>query len=122
MGGFVFGMVFLKLFLKMPSAGLTEKVRHTTAKRRTHRLQVVRPAAEDAHYDLHGTIAISPFESLTGTRKLVSIPAGFRKQLLRVNVPPGVNEGTRLRLRGQGRPKPDGTRGDFFLKVSIHQR
>jgi rhomboid family protein len=121
-GGFVFGMIFLKLFLKLPPVGVTEKVRRSTTKRRTHRLQVVRPAGEDAHYDLYATIAISPFESLTGTHKLVNIPLGFRKRLLRVTVPPRVNQGTRLRLRGQGRPKPDGGRGDLFLKVRINQR
>ena len=120
-GGFVAGMAFLKLFTRLPSAGFTQKVRRTTAKRRTHRLQVARPSvsAPGADYDLHATITISPFEALVGTRKMVTVPVSFGKRLLRVTVPPEVNEGTRLRLREQGRPAPDGRRGDLFLTVKI---
>ena len=120
-GGFVFGMIFLKLFETLPAMGLTRNVRRATAKRRTHRLHVVRPSRSGpgADYDLHGTLTISPFEALVGTRKIVTVPAGPGKHLLRVAVPPEVNEGTRLRLRGQGRGAPDGSRGDLFLTIRI---
>ena len=36
-----------------------------------------------------------------------------------VTVPSGTRPGTRLRLRGKGRPRPDGSRGDAYLAVEI---
>jgi DnaJ-class molecular chaperone len=36
-----------------------------------------------------------------------------------VSVPPGTSSGAKLRLRGRGVKKPDGTRGDQFCRVEI---
>jgi len=36
-----------------------------------------------------------------------------------VSVPPGTSSGARLRLRGRGVKRPDGTRGDQFCRVEI---
>lgn len=38
---------------------------------------------------------------------------------VRVTIPPGIRPGTRLRLRGKGRPRPDGSRGDAYLAIEI---
>ncbi|MBT8338695.1 MAG: rhomboid family intramembrane serine protease [Desulfatitalea sp.] len=118
-GGFVFGILFLKLFEQLPGTGLTKRVRRATAKKRSHRLQVARPDQPRANADLHATIAVTPYEALVGARKLVNIPSGLQRRLYRVNVPPGVTAGKILRLQGQGKPRPDGTRGDLMLKVLI---
>ena len=64
-------------------------------------------------------LTITAFEALTGTRKLVNIPWGFQKRLVRVTVPAGVQEGSKLRLKGLGKITPDGQRGDLYLKVTI---
>ena len=116
-GGFVFGIIFLKLFLLLPSAGVTERMRQVTAKKKTHRLQVIRPVAPGNDSHLYGTIAITPFEALTGTSKMVNIPWGFHKRLVRVSIPPDIKEDTKLRLKGLGRLTTDGQKGDLFLKV-----
>jgi len=122
-GGFVCGMLLLKAFAQLPSAGMTARLRRATGKKRTTRLQVLKPAAaEPADLDLHGAITITPYESLTGTRKLVSIPRGFKKSMINVTVPAGVNQGTRLRLQGLGKTGSDGRSGDLFLKVNIVMR
>ncbi|CAD7849062.1 MAG: FIG056164: rhomboid family serine protease [Olavius algarvensis Delta 4 endosymbiont] len=118
-GGFVGGMVLLKAFARLPSAGMSARLRQATGKKRTTRLQVVRPEASPAELNLYGTIAITPYESFTGTRKLVSIPLGYKKRMLRVTVPPGVNQDQKLRLKGQGKIAPDGKAGDLYLKVNI---
>ena len=118
-GGFVFGMLFLKALGRLPSAGMTERLRKATGKKRTTRLQIVRPVAPDAGLNLYGTINITPYESFIGTKKLINIPRGFKKRMLSVSVPAGVNQGTRLRLRGMGKAAPDGRRGDLFLKVRV---
>ncbi len=118
-GGFVFGIVFLKIFLALPETGVSGKMRRVTAKRKTHRLQVVRPGGLGKDPHLYGTIDITSFEALTGTQKLINIPKGFQKRIVKVIVPPGVKEGSKLRLKGMGKTGSDGQRGDLYLKVII---
>ncbi len=118
-GGFIAGMVFLKVFDRLPAAGMTTRLRRATGKKRTTRLQVLKPVAAGTELNLHGTIAITPYESFTGTRKLINVPRGFKKRMVNVTVPAGVNQGTQLRLRGLGKSAPDGRLGDLFLKVNI---
>ncbi|MCG6972578.1 MAG: rhomboid family intramembrane serine protease [Desulfobacterales bacterium] len=117
-GGFVFGIACLKVFLALPGTGASDKLRRVTAKRKTHRLQVIRPVGVGKDPHLYGTISISPFEALIGTQKLVNIPWGFQKRIVKVIVPPGIKEGNKLRLRGLGK-MADGERGDLYLKVMI---
>ena len=118
-GGFVFGIVYLKIFLLLPETGFRNKMRRVTAKRKTHRLQVVRPGGLDKDPHLYGTIDITSFEALVGTQKLINIPKGFKKRIVKVIVPPGVKEGSKLRLKGMGKTGSDGQRGDLYLKVMI---
>ena len=118
-GGFVFGIAFLKLIFVVPETGFSSKMRQLTAKKKTERLQVIRPAGLGSDPHLYGTISITAFEAMAGTSKLVNIPWGFQKRLVRVTVPSGVKEGSKLRLKGMGKITPDGQRGDLFLKVSI---
>jgi membrane associated rhomboid family serine protease len=120
-GGFVFGMIFLKLFLRIPESKITHQLRHKTSKKKTHRLQVINTLGSSNDPHLYGSIAISPLEALIGTRKLVNIPWGYQKRLIRVTVPPGVRDGTTLRLSGMGRQMAYGRRGDLYLKVTFQQ-
>jgi membrane associated rhomboid family serine protease len=118
-GGFIFGIIFLKLFIAFPGVGASEKMRRMTAKKKTDRLQVVRPVGPGEDLQLYGTIRITPFEADEGTSKVVNIPLGFQKRLFRLNVPPGVKDGGVLRLKGLGKQGADGTRGDLLLKVIV---
>jgi len=118
-GGFVFGMIFLKVFQQVPLTGLTRKMQPMTRRKTTHRLQVIHPAGPGDDPHLYGTLRITPYEAASGARKLVNIPWGFHKRLFQVAVPPGVQEGTKLRLEGLGKNLPGGRRGDLFLKVVI---
>jgi membrane associated rhomboid family serine protease len=118
-GGFVFGIVFLKIFLALPETGVSGKMRRVTAKRKTHRLQVVRPGGLGNDPNLYGTIDVTSFEALIGTQKLINIPKGFKKRIVKVIVPPGVKEGNKLRLKGLGKTGSDGQKGDLYLKVKI---
>lgn len=118
-GGFIFGIIYLKIFLALPETGVTHKLRPVTAKKKTHRLQVIRPVGPGTDPHLYGTINITSFEALSGTQKLVNIPWGFQKRIVKVIVPPGVQEGSKLRLKGLGKVTSDGQRGDLYLKVSI---
>jgi membrane associated rhomboid family serine protease len=121
-GGFVFGMIFLKIMLALPSAGATTKIRQVTARKKTPHLQVIRPVGPGPDPHLYGIITITPHEAVSGTQKLVNIPWGFHKRLFKVIVPPGVRTGSRLRLRGLGKEvgsNGSGQRGDLYLKVAI---
>jgi len=118
-GGFVFGIIFLKLFLRIPETGVTRQLRQKTARQKTHRLQVIRTTGALHDPNLYGSIVITPLEAHMGTRKLVNIPWGFQKRLFRVAIPPGIQEGATLRLSGMGKASENGKRGDLYLKVII---
>ena len=118
-GGFVFGIVFLKVFLALPSAAASQKVRRVTERKKTPRLQIIRPVRPGSDPNLYGTITVTPHEAETGTHKLVNIPWGFQKRLFKVVVPPGIQQGRILRLKGLGKKISSDQDGDLLLKVVI---
>jgi len=118
-GGFVFGIIFLRLFEMLPALGVTEKTRGLTRKHTTPRLQVIRPAPSGADPDLYGTISITEHEALFGARKLINIAEGFKKKTFFLTIPMGLSEGQTLRLKGMGRRTAEGRRGDLYLKVQV---
>jgi membrane associated rhomboid family serine protease len=120
-GGFIFGLLFLKLFDALPHTGLSRSMRQFTAKRKTPRLQLIRPASSGDDPHLYSLIKITPYEALTGTRKLVNIPLGFQKRIFSVQVPAGIQDGAVLRLKGLGQRLSSGEIGDLYLKVSIEK-
>ena len=118
-GGFMFGIIFLKLFQMLPGSGVGGKIRGMTRKRTTPRLQVIRPAGFGPDPNFYAPIAITEREALFGVRKLINIPQGFKKRPFFLTIPPDVSEGTTLRLKGLGRQTAEGLRGDLYLKVQI---
>jgi len=50
---------------------------------------------------------------------MVTIPWGFYKPLYRVKIPPGVKQGTRLKLSGMGKSMQNGIKGDMYLVVNV---
>ena len=115
-GGFVFGLVTVKLFFALPRTGMSRRLARSLQRRSTPRLQHIRPQVE-TDLDAHGTIIVTPREALLGTRKFVTIP--YRRRTVAVTIPPEMNDGTRLRLRGMGRTSHRGERGDLYLTVKI---
>ncbi|MCP4117632.1 MAG: rhomboid family intramembrane serine protease [Desulfobacteraceae bacterium] len=118
-GGFVAGIVMVKLSPRLPQSGAGIKLKKMTARKGTPKLQVIHARPVGHTPDLTGKIEISSLEALTGTRKIVNIPWGFYKRLYRVKVPSGVRQGTRLRLAGMGRGPSSENRGDMYLSVVI---
>ena len=118
-GGFLFGAVFLKLLTLVPSSSFSNKIRRTTIKKKSHRLQIIRPTASGGDDNLYGTIRIKPYEAIRGTRKMVNIPRGFQNKLFRVFIPSGIKDGNILRLKGLGKEMASGKKSDLFLKVEI---
>ncbi len=118
-GGFLSGMMMVKLNRRIPETGAGIKLKTFTEKKKTPRLQVIHSRAVDDSGDLFGEIEITSIEALTGTKKIVNIPWGFHRNLYRVIVPAGVKNGTMLRLAGMGKISQRGSRGDLYLKVKI---
>ncbi len=118
-GGFICGMILLKLLAAVPATGISSPMRRATTRKKSHRFQMARPTSAGPDRDLRATLIISPYEAQTGTRKLVTVPYGLQRRMFRVTVPPGMETGKRLRLKGQGMRRSDGTRGDLILKIVV---
>ncbi len=118
-GGFLFGMFFLKSFLLLPCPVSGAGEPKVAVRKKTNRLQVIRPVGFENDPNLYGTITITPHEALTGSHKVVNLSWGFYKKLFRVVIPPGIQDGGIVRLKGEGKKKADGNAGDLLLKVAV---
>ena len=118
-GGFIAGMILVKVLERVPQTGLSGRMREATQKTGTPRLQVTQVYGSPEDPNLYGTITVAPKEAFLGTRKLINTKWGFRSRVLRVTAPPRLREGTVLRLVGLGKVLPNGTKGDLHLKVLI---
>ena len=65
--------------------------------------------------DIHLELPISLSEAVLGGRISVPTPTGK----VAMSVPKGSNTGTVLRLRGKGVARPDGTRGDEYVRLKV---
>jgi curved DNA-binding protein len=83
------------------------------------------PASDGPHPDaLTGAditvpLRLSPTEAARGGSRRVVLDHGNGRHEVLVRIPPGVRDGTRLRLRGKGRAGMAGRRGDVFLAVEV---
>jgi curved DNA-binding protein len=65
--------------------------------------------------DVEVDLPVAPWEAALGA----SVPVRTLEGTARVKVAPGSSSGRRLRLRGQGMPRPGGSRGDLYAVVKI---
>jgi len=118
-GGFIAGLVLIQMNKKLPHKSTSDKLVQFTIRKKSPRIQIISTRSEQENPHVFGDIEITSIEAITGTSKLVSIPWGFYKPLYRVNVPPGVSQGTKLRLAGMGRSVQGELKGDMYLKIKI---
>jgi len=75
---------------------------------------------EDKGEDLYYSLSITPQEAFSGTEKRIALKRGIKTEKLLVRVPPGINSGTNLRLKGKGKKgSPGGPAGDLYLNIRI---
>ena len=65
--------------------------------------------------DVEADVVVAPWELLDGTKVDVAVPGGTATARL----PAGTKPGQKLRLRGQGLTRADGSRSDLFLVVRL---
>ena len=118
-GGFVAGLISVKIFDAIPRTGLTGRLRQHTERQTTPRIQTISAHSPPDEPDTYGTITLTRKEAAYGARKLINVPQGLKKKSLLVTIPPGVREGTRVRLKGLGQGDSQGNRGDLLLEVRV---
>lgn len=69
--------------------------------------------------DLNVPLRLTRAEAQRGGRKRLRLNRGAGVDEVLVTIPPGIEAGTRLRLRGKGRSGPDSLPGDMYLTVEI---
>jgi len=65
--------------------------------------------------DIHCDLDLAPWEAVLGAKARIPTLATATT----VRVPPGTAAGTQLRVRGQGLPREDGSRGDLYATVRL---
>ena len=73
--------------------------------------------------DLQAQVFLSVEEACTGVQRELALqdPRTGNKKSIAVNVPPGVTDGSKVRLAGQGGPGMEGgSAGDLFLLVKLN--
>jgi len=68
--------------------------------------------------DLEGEVSLSFHEAIEGATRVLTVDGPDGRREVQVKVPAGINDGARIRLRGQGRPSSNGgPAGDLYVTV-----
>ena len=118
-GGFLMGIFMVRLFVRVPEGDFSARIRESAKRKRTPKLQMVRPEGVADSPHMHGVLVVTPYEALAGCVKRVNIPWGMLSRMYTVQVPKRIREGQKLRLKGLGRKLADGSSGDLYLEVKI---
>ena len=70
----------------------------------------------EADRDRNIEVEISASEAAAGGEKVITARQGNKKRKLAVKIPPGVKNGTRIRLRGAA---GDGNNGDLYAHIRV---
>ena len=69
--------------------------------------------------DLESTLDLTLEEVLRGATRALTVTTSGQRRTVEVKIPPGVREGSRIRVAGEGERERGGTAGDLFLLVRI---
>ncbi len=76
---------------------------------------------EKSHGELVLELPVTLEEVAQGAEKVISIAPTGKPERLKVRIPPGIEDGQKLRIPAQGGFRPDGRRGDLYLQVKIEE-
>ncbi len=69
--------------------------------------------------DAEGEVTLGLSEVLAGTSREVAVGDGPERHRVEVRIPPGVREGSRVRVAGAGGASSRGKRGNLYLRVRV---
>jgi len=75
-----------------------------------------RQSRQPSGQDVETKLQLSFEEALQGGRKQVELPTG---ESIRLNIPQGVRNGYKIRLRERGQAGPTGQRGDLYVTFEV---
>lgn len=119
------------LFDELLRGGRSGTSRRRAQPRRGHDLETqVEVTLEEAYHGTKRTISLQVEEPCTacqGRGRIQNVPCSAcrgmgvvaRLKRLEVKVPPGVRNGSRIRIAGKGQPGYDGANGDLYLVISV---
>ena len=78
-------------------------------------------ARRESDLNLRTSLTIGFREAALGCKKTIRLEAadGSGPQTLEINIPSGIDEGKNIRLRGKGRVRSDGKKGDLLIEIHI---
>jgi len=76
-------------------------------------------ATPEAGRDVSAVVEVTLEEAHQGTTRRMSIEGGPGTEAFDVRIPPGVKEGSRVRVAGKGEKSHGGASGDLYLEVKI---
>lgn len=78
------------------------------------------PSFQRENIDLETALTIDFMEAAHGVQKTITLRKGAKTETLTVKIPPGISDGTKLRLKGKGALSPRSRHtGDLYVTVSI---
>jgi len=69
--------------------------------------------------DAEGEVTLTLDEVLRGTSREVAVEVGKGQRRVEVKIPPGIREGSRVRVAGEGGSGARGRRGDLYLRIRV---
>jgi DnaJ-class molecular chaperone len=70
--------------------------------------------------DRYYTIEVDFLEAALGKTTKIDLPEGKKTTHINVKIPPGVDNGSKIRLAGKGEPSPNGgPPGDLYIEVRV---
>jgi len=71
--------------------------------------------------DRYYTMELNFLDAVNGKTTKIAIPEKGKTTKINVKIPPGVDNGSKIRLAGKGEPSPGkGPAGDLYIEIKVH--
>lgn len=75
---------------------------------------------DSSRYDLEHELEIGFMEAYNGSERQITLSLSNGEKIdTRIKIPPGIETGKKLRVRGHGKTGPHGHKGDLYLNIKV---